>query len=279
MQPDTTPDNSHAYWDRISKKFREKGTYLDPFLGEMERRAFKALIHRWAPSWPKGCVLKTDLFEEAVGVGAWLLDLERAGGSTIGIDIAPEMAAQAKSHGVACVSAADVRHLPFRGGTFRLIVSPSTLDHFKSRIDFRSSLKEIRRILSPGGRLVITLDNRENIFDPFLRLFIRLGWTPYYIGPSYRRNTLIRELERAGLQVVETTAILHNPRLLAVGAVMLSNRIGSKFLIRLVRRAIVAAQKFEKSRWRYRTGSFIAALAIRPLHTGDGNRVETFENE
>jgi SAM-dependent methyltransferase len=262
-------DINYAYWDRVSEKLREKGSYLDPFLGEMESRAYRGLIHRWAPLQPRGCVLKTDLFEEAVGIGLWHLDLEKAGGSIVGIDIAPEMAGQAKGHGVACVTAADVRQLPFKGGTFELIVSPSTLDHFKSRIDFRSSLTEIRRALSPGGRLIITLDNRDNIFDPLLRLCIRLGWTPYYIGPSYRRDVLIRELERAGFQVIETTAILHNPRLVAVGAVMLSNRIGWKFLTHLVRRAIVAAQRLEKSRWRYRTGSFIAALAIRPLHTGD----------
>jgi len=43
------------------------------------------------------------------------------------------------------------------------------------------------------------------------------------------------------------------------------NRLGWPPLIGLVRRALVAAQAFGRTRWRYRTGSFIAALARKPV--------------
>jgi len=44
-----------------------------------------------------------------------------------------------------------------------------------------------------------------------------------------------------------------------------ANRLGWPPLIGLVRRALVAAQAFGRTRWRYRTGSFIAALARKPV--------------
>jgi hypothetical protein len=119
-------------------------------------------------------------------------------------------------------------------------------------------------VLAPGGRLMITLDNRQNIFDPLLRLANRLGWLPFFVGHSLTIRELQTILEAMGLQVIDTTAILHNPRLVAVGAKRLVNQIGWRPLIAFVERGLIAAQKLENTRWRYRTGSFIAALAIKP---------------
>jgi hypothetical protein len=144
-----------------------------------------------------------------------------------------------------------------------LIVSPSTLDHFVDPADLGNSLRELQRILRSSGQLIVTLDNRQNIFDPLLHLIDRLGLVPYYLGRSYSIRQLRAELESAELEVVETTAILHNPRLVATAGVAIANRVGWQPLIRLVRRALIAAQRLEHTRWRYRAGSFIAACARR----------------
>ncbi|MGH8008122.1 MAG: hypothetical protein ACREQ3_14085, partial [Candidatus Binatia bacterium] len=119
------------------------------------------------------------------------------------------------------------------------------------------------RVLELNGRLIITLDNRQNLFDPLLRLVNRLGWLPYYLGHSYRVNELRAELEAAGFVVQGTTAILHNPRLVAVAAVMVAKKLGWQPLIALVQRALIAAQRLEQTRWCYYTGSFVAAKAVR----------------
>ena len=126
------------------------------------------------------------------------------------------------------------------------------------------SLLELKRVLQPGGRLIITLDNRHNVFDPFLRLVIRLGLVPYYIGRSYTISELRQELERAGLQVQDTTAIIHHPRLVAVALVRLANALGLPPITGLVQRALAAAQRLQGTRWQYRMGCFVAALAVRP---------------
>ena len=158
----------------------------------------------------------------------------------------------------------DARHLPFASSSFALILSASSLDHFLDSADLGRSLLELKRVLQPGGRLIITLDNRHNVFDPLLRLAIRLGLVPYYIGRSYTVRELREELERAGLEVRDTTAIIHHPRLVAVALVRLANALGVPPITRLVRRALASAQRLQDTRWQYRMGCFVAALAVRP---------------
>jgi SAM-dependent methyltransferase len=246
-----------------------KSHYLDPFLGMMKRQAHLALIERWGGVPATGRLFKTDLFEEGMGPDAFLWDLAGSQNVVVGIDLSAEIAVRAHrldtsqhtQHHV-CV-AADVRRLPFADSAFALIVSPSTLDHFSDPADLGHSLHELGRALELGGRLIITLDNRQNILDPLLRLAIRLRLVPYYIGRSYSVGEMCAELEAAGLTVQAVTAILHNPRLLATTAVAIANRLRWPPLIRWVRRALIAAQRLEHTRWRYLTGSFVAAAATK----------------
>jgi hypothetical protein len=119
------------------------------------------------------------------------------------------------------------------------------------------------------------LDNRQNLFDPLLRLAIRLGRVPYYIGRSYTIGELRDELEAAGFVVQETTAILHNPRLMALATVTLAKKLRWPPLRALVERALTVAQRLEKTRWRYYTGSFVAAKAVRRPSNVDKDRLSS----
>ena len=254
-----------AYWDRVERDLQHRRHYLDEFLGTMKRTAYLDLIGRWAGLPLAGRILKTDLFEEALGsADAFATELCDSHNVVIGMDLSPAMVAQARDRNgdrlryLAC----DARHLPFANSSFSLVVSPSTLDHFPDSRDLRRSLCEIARILAPTGRLIITLDNRQNVFDPLLRLAIRLRWVPFYIGRSYSVRELRRELEAAGFVVDDTTAVVHHPRLTAVTAVAIANRLGWPPLTRCVHRALTAAQRLQTSRWRYYTGCFVAAKAV-----------------
>jgi SAM-dependent methyltransferase/GNAT superfamily N-acetyltransferase len=255
-----------AYWDGIVRKLEDKGHYLDAFLGELKRHTYLALIQRWGGVPATGRVLKTDLFEEAMGPDALLAELSRRGRMVIGMDVSAAVASQAQRQDAGRPGrylAADTRRLPFASNTLALVVSPSTLDHFSDPDDLGRSLCELARVLERDGRLIITLDNRQNIFDPLLRLVGRIGWVPYYLGRSYRVDELRAELEAAGFLVQETTAILHNPRLMAVAAVALAQKLRWPPLAALVQRVLIAAQRLEQTRWRYYTGSFVAAKAVR----------------
>ena len=254
-----------AYWDHVERDLQHRRHYLDEFLGNMKRTAYLNLIGRWGGLPPAGRVLKTDLFEEAMGsADAFASELCDSRNVVVGMDLSRAMAVRARQRNgerlryVVC----DARHLPFANDSFSLVVSPSTLDHFPDSRDLHRSLCEVARILAPGGRFIITLDNRQNVFDPLLRLAIRVRRVPFYIGRSYTVRELRRELEAAGFAVADTTAVVHHPRLTAVAAVAIANRLSWPPLTRCVHRALTAAQWFETSRWRYYTGCFVAAKAV-----------------
>jgi SAM-dependent methyltransferase len=252
------------YWDRALLQIEKRGHYLDAFRGEMKRQAHLALIARWGGDSRAGRALKTDLFEEASGADAFLLDLDHH--PIVGMDISSGITRRAQTRDAnrrAQYVTADARRVPFASGSFALIVSPSTLDHFSDPTDLERSLRELARVLERGGRLIVTLDNRQNIFDPLMRLAVRLGWMPYFLGHSYTIHELRGALEKIGLRVEDTTAILHNPRLVAAASMLVANRLGWQWLIRLVQRALVALQRLQGTRWQYYTGSFIAAVGVR----------------
>jgi SAM-dependent methyltransferase len=260
------PDVGGAAWTRALRRVEQHRHYLDPFLGRIKRERHLRLAREWGALRRDGRLLKTDLFEEAAGPDAFLGELHGEAGLLVGMDVSAAVVESARGratapfHGIV----ADARRLPYADGAFATVISTSTLDHFPDPRDLGVSLRELRRVIEPNGRLLITLDNRQNLLDPLLRLLRRLGALPYFVGRSYRIGELRAELEAAGFVVDETTAILHNPRLMAVGLVRLAGLLRLRSLRRAVERLLLAAQRLERSRWRYFTGSFVAALAHRP---------------
>jgi len=266
-----------AYWNSVAERVLKRDRYHDPFLGRLKRRAHLSLISRWANAPAANSrTLKTDLFEEADGTDALVPCLFRRGTRVVGIDISSKIAASANTQlkDQASIIAADARSLPFGSGSFDLVVSPSTLDHFRDPRDLELSLREIQRVLRRDGRLIITLDNRQNLFDPLLRLASTLGLVPYYLGQSYSMDELKRALNRSGFDVLEVTGILHSLRLTAVTSTAIASRLKSRRLIRLVHRVLLRAQQLERTRWRYLTASFVCALAAPRVRVGDERAVE-----
>ena len=107
-------------------------------------------------------MLKTDLFDELVGQGL-VGTLSESFAAVAGIDVSPTLVeiVQAR-HPQLDARVADIRELPFEDGAFDAVVSNSTLDHFPSPDEIAASLREINRVLRPGGVLLVTLDNGMN---------------------------------------------------------------------------------------------------------------------
>jgi SAM-dependent methyltransferase len=229
-----------------------------------------ALLRRWLPDRDLGRVLKTDLFDEAVG-GGLMDELEPRASQVVGIDVAPAVVESAarRRPGIEA-STADVRDLSFESASFDLVVSNSTLDHFPSFDSVAVAVRELARVTKQGGRMIITLDNRQNPVV-FLRtskalggLFRRLGLVPYELGATCGRRRLVALLEGSGFRVEATEAIMHCPPQVASKlAVRFSDAADAEGLeARHLRRVL----RFEVlSDWptRYLTAHFVAALAIR----------------
>jgi len=220
------------------------------------------------PERPTASALKTDAFDEAVGEGLYPF-LQQHARDVHAIDIAPEAVNEAaRRYPGFHVRHGDVRNLPFSDNSFDLVVSNSTLDHFLTAEDIHRSLQELYRVLKSGGELVISMDNLQNPIValrsilPF-RMLKKLRLVPYFVGATFGRRGLISALETAGFRVLETKAVLHCPRFLAVPVAGMIERRGGPQLRRRFLTFLSGFELLGKLPCRYFTGHFVAVRALK----------------
>jgi SAM-dependent methyltransferase len=132
------------------------------------------------------------------GTGNYALALKREGWEPVVVDRSDEMLRQAAAKGLETV-AGDAQQLPFEDATFDAATMISMLHHVEDR---GAALAEVKRILGPGGRLVLKGYTREDA--------ARL-WILEYFPSSRRwmeathppRSALLEELPGAQLFVFE----------------------------------------------------------------------------
>lgn len=192
-------------------------------------RRYCDLLHsRWLRSWlgrrTFSKVLKTDLFDEALGNGLAdvLASLTFPGGECHGVDVSSVLVAQAqKRHPSLRVHCGDVRCLPLAAEQFDLVISDSTLDHFAHPVELQKALGELHRVMAPGGLLALTLDNPQH---PLVALRNRFGGPcmgrsavmPYFMGHTLGLRQLSEELHKFGFELLCDGHLMHAPRLLAL---------------------------------------------------------------
>ena len=172
---------------RPRERFEEQTRYLDeslhadaryervspPFLGSRIRndmlRAFLA---------PSPADLVVDL---GCGSGRALLWNRDWAAQTVGIDIAPFFAAEARQQ--VDLLLGDLRRLPFADATFTKAFSLDVLEHLSPEA-LRGMLAEAARVLAPGGTLFVYTHVRRNA-----RIAVGLRWI----------NKLAQRLDRAGM--------------------------------------------------------------------------------
>jgi SAM-dependent methyltransferase len=218
-------------WEQLGSQSRPSW-YLHPLAARQKRNVHLELIRRWAGDLAPQRVLKTDLFEEAFGEDQILAGLFPLARLVCAADEAEATVRAAAlrfpdlSPGLVVM---DVRRPAFREGSFDLIISTSTLDHFATRNEFVESLQALARLLRPLGRLILTLDNPRNPFLRPLRWYTRRRNAPFPLGYTPAMSTLREDLRNASLTVEDQDWIIHNPRGLSTLAFLVLERwFGSK---------------------------------------------------
>ena len=228
----------------------------------------EALLSRWWSGERREFTLKTDLFDEAVNNGL-IPALESRTKHLLGMDASHTVLQMAKRRypNLQMISA-DVRSLPFVNGAFDGIVSNSTLDHFKSVDELHAALKELHRVLRPGGQLILTLDNPTNPII-FLRNILpygvlrKINVVPYYVGRTLSARKLNYLLKELGFHQLETDAILHCPRILAVILAFWMERYASRKMQQRFLSFLKSFEKLAKLPTRFLTGNFVAVRCYR----------------
>ena len=211
-------------------------------------------------------ILKTDLWDEArnTRILRWAAD---EGSHAFGVDISPGVVWRATENFTAKGLTlrgvlGDVRTLPFQAESFDAIYSMGTVEHFA---DTEGALRELFRVLRPGGRAIIGVPNR---WDPFLRpllvvLLDRLGLYDYGFEKSYSRRTFRRMLTRAGFHVTAETGILFLPGCLRM--LDLACHVWARPLSRLTSWAVAPFQVLSRRvPWLRRHGYMLATVVVRP---------------
>ena len=189
FRPASRSDGDYGdFWHGVGGEFPDLGgaastaSYRDD-----EIRLLSSQVRDW-----RGVrILKTDLWDEArnTRIMQWAA---REGAEVFGIDISEptlRLSHDGFAPGALKATLADTRHLPFADGSFDVVYSMGTIEHFD---ESESAVREMARVLRPGGRLVLGVPNR---FDPFLRPLLVwslwvLGKYDYGFEKSYSRGGL-----------------------------------------------------------------------------------------
>jgi SAM-dependent methyltransferase len=267
------PSPEQDYWNSVGTDWHRRRPHR--LWREFSDRQQPRLLDRWMAGLIKSRIaaggqfdlLKTDLFDEVAGRGV-VPRLIASGVHVTGIDISPDIVADAvaRNAGLEAV-VTDVLSMPFADASFDLVFSGSTLDHFESVADILLALGEICRVLRPGGALVLTLDNPDNPLvwmrnGPLLGLLRRIGIVPYQVGATLGHRSLERAVRAAGFEVVESTAILHCPRVLAVAVAGAMERMGRSWQEAFIR-GVASWESLGRWPTRWRTGHYVAIHAVK----------------
>ncbi len=124
------------------------------------------------------------ILENGCGVGMYVEHMAPMGGRIFGLEYDFERAAEAGSHSPGIINAAG-EQLPYPGATFDLILSHEVLEHVS---DDLLAVREMVRVLKPGGRMVIFCPNRGYPFETH-----GIYWQgKYYFGNKLFVNYLPR---------------------------------------------------------------------------------------
>lgn len=249
-------------WDRVASS-------VPDFSGapstQYYRRCEIALFERSVGDLRGKKVLKLDLWNEAINTR--ILDWVRSqGAQVVGLDLSRVVAFRARKNAVRnghspALLRADIRELPFPEGSFDVVYTMGTIEHID---EYKDALQEIHRVLRPGGRAIIGVPHKWDLFLRPLMVWVLTAFGKYLYAPekSFSAGELRRDVEATGLQVVERTGILTLP-----GFVRMADLFFFTRRIPLYRLTPVLLAPFElETRWRFlgRFGYLLTVVADKP---------------
>jgi SAM-dependent methyltransferase len=155
------------------------------------RRILLGLLDRELPDAPDG--RRRRILDVGCGTGTMVGHLGRYGDAG-GVEASPEAVAFCHERGVPGVVQATGETLPFADASFDLVTALDVIEHIE---DDGQALREMRRVLEPGGRALITVPA-----FPFL-------WSPHddvnHHFRRYVRPELEARMREAGLRPLRTS--------------------------------------------------------------------------
>ena len=170
---------------------------LPPGPGRRPARDTEAPLNPWIEEhlWALG--VGGPVLDLGCGRGYWLRRMTSAGLRAVGVEHDAARAAVAGRQAPTVV--ADGAHLPVGDGTLGLVWCIHVLHHLEEP---ERVLAEIRRVLRPGGHLILAETVEDN---PIVRLGRRVWpeWDGVHVHSRFTASALVSTVESVGLRVVD----------------------------------------------------------------------------
>jgi SAM-dependent methyltransferase len=193
----------------------------------------------------------TRILDAGCGSGRNMVELARRGTVT-GVELSPTSVCLARERGVGEVIEGSVLDMPFADDTFELAVSLDVVEHLEDDV---AALRELRRVVVPGGALVVTVPayqwlwSGHDVINHHHRRYTRrslqavaeqAGWreerTTYFNSLLLPVAILLRVLDRINTRTTESSLdlwvppgpvnwLLERPLELEAGAIARGGRI------------------------------------------------------
>jgi len=196
-----------SFWNQFSKQEHYfKGSIL---LEEQKLSGYLDFLKNI--NFNEGLLLKTDLYVEAKNKNDNFLPYLKIN-RCVGMDISFEIVKMARENLRDFFPAmkfvvADIRHLPFKEGSFNAVISDSTLDH-SPRNALVNTLIETKRIIKNKGKIIVALNNIFNplsIYDSSVKNFFT---NDYFISFCYRPRYILTLLKNLGFSTMHWDYII-----------------------------------------------------------------------
>ncbi len=179
--------------------------------GDLESDIALCALQTIEPLFLRYLPAKGRILEAGAGQGKWLFYLRRKGYDVTGIEIAKsEIRAAREFDPAAPIAEGNVLHMDFPDRSFDAILSLGVVEHFEEGP--QAAFAEIRRVLKPGGLLLVTVPTQSlarilvfNRIKDLQYLFWRLQRvTAAFEEYRYTRNRFEALLREAGFAILAT---------------------------------------------------------------------------
>jgi len=152
----------------------------------------------------RGLAAQGLLLDVGCGTGILAERLQRTGYEVAGLDLAPAMLEEATRRGLRHVYAAQSTAMPFEDHTFDLAITVATLHHLETPERVKGTIREMARVVRPGGWVVLWDHNPLNPYWPLIMSRVPQDSGDERLVPL---QEVLDDVQAAGLNLVSATQV------------------------------------------------------------------------